>query len=79
MLGICYGEQAMAMQLGGGVEGGHTASSGAPSRGHGEQPRCSTACGKGARDQVWMSHGDRVTRLPDGFEVVGVSRARRSR
>ena len=28
---------------------------------------------KGAREQVWMSHGDRVTRLPPGFRVVGVS------
>ena len=28
---------------------------------------------KGAREQVWMSHGDRVTALPPGFRVVGVS------
>ena len=28
---------------------------------------------KGSRYPVWMSHGDRVTRLPDGFEVIGVS------
>ena len=28
---------------------------------------------KGGREQVWMSHGDRVTRLPPGFRVVGVS------
>ena len=31
---------------------------------------------KGAREQVWMSHGDRVTQLPPGFRVVGVSRGR---
>ncbi len=38
---------------------------------------CSTACGsKGAREQVWMSHGDRVTRLPPGFRVVGTQRGR---
>jgi GMP synthase (glutamine-hydrolysing) len=29
---------------------------------------------KGTRDEVWMSHGDRVTRLPDGFKVVAVSK-----
>ncbi len=75
MLGICYGEQAMVKQLGGGVEGGH----------HREFGRAEleivAGCrlfegvwDKGARDQVWMSHGDRVTRLPDGFKVVAVSK-----
>ena len=37
-------------------------------------PRCSRACGRRAAEYpVWMSHGDRVTRLPEGFEVIGVS------
>ncbi len=74
VLGICYGEQAMARQLGGEVEGGH----------HREFGRAEVEVTKpsalydgvwkvGERYPVWMSHGDRVTRLPKGFEVVGTS------
>jgi len=33
----------------------------------------------GERHQVWMSHGDRVVKLPDGFQPVGISEVRRSR
>src|ERR1700675_3949074 len=73
-LGICYGEQAMAQQLGGKVEGGH----------HREFGRAEVEVVKpsalyegvwqvGARYPVWMSHGDRVTVPPPGFEVVGTS------
>ena len=71
VLGICYGEQTMAKQLGGTVEGGH----------HREFGRatievtddCALFEGvwqKGGRYDVWMSHGDRVTKLPDGFRGV---------
>jgi GMP synthase (glutamine-hydrolysing) len=74
VLGICYGEQAMAHQLGGKVEGEH----------HREFGRAFVEIAKpsplydgvwkpGERHQVWMSHGDRVTRLPDGFEAIGTS------
>jgi GMP synthase (glutamine-hydrolysing) len=74
VLGICYGEQAMASQLGGKVEGGH----------HREFGRAEVEITKpsalfegvwnvGERYPVWMSHGDRVTRPPDGFDVVGTS------
>jgi GMP synthase (glutamine-hydrolysing) len=74
LLGICYGEQAMAAQLGGEVEGGH----------HREFGRAEIEVTKpsalyegvwhvGERYPVWMSHGDRVTRLPKGFEVTGTS------
>jgi GMP synthase (glutamine-hydrolysing) len=74
VLGICYGEQAMAAQLGGEVEGGHS----------GEYGRaelevladCRLFHGvwhPGERYTVWMSHGDRVTKLPDGFRTVAVS------
>ena len=74
VLGICYGEQAMAHQLGGQVEGGH----------HREFGRAEVdvkAANKlfdgvwqpGDRKQVWMSHGDRVTKLPPGFSVVATS------
>src|SRR5580700_11774774 len=74
VLGICYGEQAMAHQLGGKVEGGH----------HREFGRaevevtddCALFEGvwrKGEKYPVWMSHGDRVTRPPAGFRAVGTS------
>ena len=74
VLGICYGEQVMCAQLGGEVA----------TSDHREFGRaflsvtddCALFEGlwkKGAREQVWMSHGDRVVRLPDGFRVVGTS------
>src|SRR3984957_20661064 len=74
VLGICYGEQAMAQQLGGKVEGGH----------HREFGRAEVEVTKpsplydgvwevGQRYPVWMSHGDRVTRLPAGFAATGTS------
>jgi GMP synthase (glutamine-hydrolysing) len=74
VLGICYGEQAMAHQLGGQVEGGH----------HREFGRAEVLVTedsalfegvwrKGEKYPVWMSHGDRVTKLPTGFRVVGTS------
>jgi GMP synthase (glutamine-hydrolysing) len=74
VLGICYGEQTMCAELGGAVEGSD----------HREFGRafvdvvddCALFHGvwqKGAREQVWMSHGDRVTRLPPGFRPVAVS------
>ena len=76
VLGICYGEQTMVAQMGGGVEGGHHREFGrAELRDHGATRRCSRASGRRARrDTVWMSHGDRVTQLPPGFKVVGVSK-----
>jgi GMP synthase (glutamine-hydrolysing) len=74
VLGICYGEQAMAQQLGGKVEGGH----------HREFGRAEIEVTKrsaltdgvwevGQRYPVWMSHGDRVTRLPTGFTTIATS------
>jgi len=74
ILGICYGEQAIAHQLGGKVEGEHNREFGravldvvAPA------DIFAGVWSVGERHQVWMSHGDRVTALPDGFEVVGRS------
>ena len=81
VLGICYGQQTMAEQLGGAVEGGHDREFGrADGRDHARRARCSTASGRsGERYPVWMSHGDRVTRLPPGFKVKATSaRTRRS-
>jgi len=71
VLGICYGEQTMAQQLGGTVEAGH----------HREFGRAlievTDDCALfedvwkvGEKHYVWMSHGDRVTKLPDGFRGV---------
>lgn len=76
VLGICYGMQAMATHFGGAVEGGHTQEFGyaeVRARGHSEflrdiEDRVNDE-GHGLLD-VWMSHGDRVTALPDGFELM---------
>jgi GMP synthase (glutamine-hydrolysing) len=76
VLGICYGMQTMAQQLGGKVEAGHTREFGyaeVRARGH-------TALLKDIADfttpeghgmlKVWMSHGDKVTELPSGFKLM---------
>ena len=76
VLGICYGMQTMAAQLGGTVEAGRVREFGyaeVRARGHGRllsgiQDRV-TADGHGLLD-VWMSHGDKVTALPPGFSLM---------
>ena len=74
VLGICYGEQAMAMQLGGRVEGGHHREFGrAEVLVTEESPLLDGTWRKGERYPVWMSHGDRVTRLPEGFRSIATS------
>jgi GMP synthase (glutamine-hydrolysing) len=74
VLGICYGEQAMAQQLGGEVEGGHHREFGrAEVEVTAESALFDGVWRKGERYPVWMSHGDRVTRLPNGFRAVGTS------
>ena len=76
VLGICYGMQTMAQQLGGKVESGHQREFGyAEVRAHGH-----TALLKDIADfttdqghgmlKVWMSHGDKVTELPPGFKLM---------
>src|SRR3989304_3170546 len=71
VLGICYGEQAMAQQLGGVVEAGHHREFG---RAEVEIKQLSALYDGvwkvGERYPVWMSHGDRVTKLPKGFAAV---------
>jgi len=75
VLGICYGEQTMVDQLGGAVEGGHHREFGrAEVEVTQANPLFDGVWAPGEKHVVWMSHGDRVTRLPDGFEVVAVSR-----
>jgi GMP synthase (glutamine-hydrolysing) len=74
ILGICYGMQTMAMQLGGQVEGGHHREFGYAE----VEVTAECALLDGLKDQpgsppkldVWMSHGDRVTQIPEGFEVI---------
>jgi GMP synthase (glutamine-hydrolysing) len=75
VLGICYGQQAMMVQLGGAVEGGHAAEFGrayVTPVGHSDDPFFRGLFLTG-REEVWMSHGDRVTELAPGFEVYGTS------
>ncbi len=74
ILGICYGQQALCVALGGEVEAGHDREFGRAM----VTPQKPSALYEGVwetgtQHQVWMSHGDRVTRLPEGFEVVATS------
>src|SRR6476659_7278730 len=74
IIGICYGEQAMAAQLGGVVESGHHREFGrAEVTVTEDTPLFEGVWKKGEHYPVWMSHGDRVTQLPEGFRVVGTS------
>jgi GMP synthase (glutamine-hydrolysing) len=74
VLGICYGEQTMAMQLGGKVEGGHHREFGRADVTALEQSALLDGVWeKGGSFPVWMSHGDRVTKLPEGFRVIAAS------
>ncbi|HSF96788.1 MAG TPA: glutamine-hydrolyzing GMP synthase [Thermohalobaculum sp.] len=74
VLGICYGQMVMVHQLGGRAEGGHHREFGrAFVRLDRESELFKGIAGPGAEEQVWMSHGDRVTALPPGFEVQGAS------
>lgn len=74
VLGICYGEQAMAAQLGGKVEGGHHREFGrAEVEVVADSPIFEGVWKKGGKYPVWMSHGDRVTKLPEGFRVLGAA------
>jgi GMP synthase (glutamine-hydrolysing) len=81
VLGICYGMQTMAEQLGGKVEGGRTREFGyaqVRARGH-------TKLLEGLQDtrgpngegllKVWMSHGDKVIRMPAGFKLMASTEA----
>jgi GMP synthase (glutamine-hydrolysing) len=74
ILAICYGQQTMTVQLGGVVEGGHAREFGrADVEIKKASPLFEGVWEVGGRYPVWMSHGDRVTRLADGFEVVATS------
>lgn len=79
VLGICYGMQAMAAQLGGKVESSaHREFGHAQMRLHGQcqllkDIEDSVDAQGRAQISVWMSHGDRVTQVPDGFTITAES------
>ncbi|MCD7059695.1 glutamine-hydrolyzing GMP synthase [Pelagibacterium xiamenense] len=74
VLGICYGQQALCVALGGVVEPGEVREFGRAEVKIGSE--CALYDGVWSLDhsyQVWMSHGDSVSKLPPGFKVVGTS------
>jgi GMP synthase (glutamine-hydrolysing) len=74
VLGICYGQQAMCAQLGGEVAlGDHQEFGHATLTVTDDCTLFHGAWELGGREQVWMSHGDHVTRLPPGFRAVASS------
>ncbi|MDC1411102.1 glutamine-hydrolyzing GMP synthase [Amylibacter sp.] len=75
LLGICYGQQVMMHQLGGKVETGHgTAEFGrAYVSQNSNQLNILEGWFESGDEQVWMSHGDHVSEIANGFEVYGTS------
>ncbi len=74
VLGICYGQQVMVEQLGGKVEGGHHREFGrAFVTVEAIDPMFAGLAAPGDKEEVWMSHGDRVAAIPDGFSIIGAS------
>ncbi len=74
VLGICYGEQLLCQQLGGAVEGSDRREFGRAFVDVTDE--CALFDGVwpvGSREQVWMSHGDRVVRMPPGFRAVAAT------
>ena len=70
VLGICYGAQYLSYSLGGKVEKSDSREYG---RAHLQTVDTTNPLFKGfeQNSQVWMSHGDTITAIPDGFEVIG--------
>ena len=74
VLGICYGEQTMVAQLGGEVEpSNHREFGRAYVDVVADAPLFEGVWSAGTRHQVWMSHGDRVIAIPDGFRVIATT------
>ncbi len=74
VLGICYGEQTMVDILGGAVESSdHREFGRAALRVEADCALFDGVWRRGETHQVWMSHGDRVISLPEGFRAVGTS------
>jgi len=79
VFGICYGQQVMVHQLGGVVEGEEDKTGGSREFGRAfvdiqkETPLLKGIWTQETKQEVWMSHGDHVATLPDGFDVVAKS------
>ena len=79
VLGICYGMQTMAAQLGGRVENANTREFGyAEIRAHNHSPLLENIQDKTNQEShglldVWMSHGDKVTELPQDFKIIAIN------
>ena len=71
VLGICYGQQAMCAHLGGSVESAEEREFGRADiniiKDHGLFAGMASV---GGTERVWMSHGDRVNNIPQGFEII---------
>ena len=74
VLGICYGQQTICAQLGGKVEAGNSREFGrADVDVLAESPLFDGVWPQGSQQTVWMSHGDHVAALPEGFAVIARS------
>jgi len=71
VLGICYGQQTMCEQLGGKVETSEEKEFGRADLNILETSRLFE--GLATTERVWMSHGDRVSNIPQGFEIIAKS------
>ncbi len=71
VLGICYGQQTMCEQLGGSVETSEEKEFGRADLNIGGRSRLFE--GLSGVERVWMSHGDRVNNIPQGFEIIAKS------
>jgi GMP synthase (glutamine-hydrolysing) len=73
VLGICYGEMTMAAQLGGRVEGGHNREFGRADIHVKHTSPLLEGLAESGSEPVWMSHGDKIVAIPEGFSVVATS------
>jgi len=69
VLGICYGAQLMSRSLGGGVIKAKAREYGKATLG--VKSKDSLLKGLSTKETVWMSHGDKISRLPNGFKIIG--------
>jgi GMP synthase (glutamine-hydrolysing) len=74
VLGICYGEMTMCEQLGGKVETGHHREFGRADILIAQNSKLFDGIGNiGDSETVWMNHGDKITAIPPGFDVIATS------
>jgi len=73
VLGICYGEMTMCAQLGGKIEGGHNREFGRADIHVQTRSPLLEGLAESGSEPVWMSHGDKITAIPAGFQVVATS------